>query len=285
MDSRRERSLGLSVGLSDFDAITGGLEPGDLVVIAARPGMGKSALLVSIADYTSEQVSTAVFSAEMPAQQPMRRAVAHRAGVSQHVLRRAEKLTDEDWAVITPALGSIAERRLWIDDTALLRLSHIRAECLALKARHGLGLVMVDYVQLVKGHGNNRYEELRDVAYGLKAMAKDMGVPIVVLAQLNRLVESRDKKRPQLSDLRDSGAIEESADIVGLLYSEGYYDSEFPMPHVLECRIEKNRNGARGQCLWHFCGEYSRVTVLDPGPRAQYLRYMTGQRRGASDDL
>lgn len=172
-----------------------------------------------------------------------------------------------------------------IDDTPLPALTHIRAESLALKARTGLGLVMIDYMQLVKGSGKNRYEELRDVAYGIKAMAKDLEVPVIVLAQLNRGVESRDEKRPLLSDLRDSGAIEEAADIVGLLYSEGYYDPDFGMPYVLECQIEKNRNGERGECLWHFSGQHSRVTELDSGARAQYLQQRAKRRRPGSVDL
>jgi replicative DNA helicase len=287
LDRRREAPRGLSVGLSNFDELTAGLEPGDLVVIAARPGMGKTALLVSIASYVSAHVPVAVFSAEMPSHQLMRRAASLAAGVPQGRLRRSEQLTDSDWAAISPALSEIAELRLSIDDTALPALAHIRAESLALKARQGLGLVMIDYVQLVQGRGKNRYEELRDVAYGLKAMAKDLAVPVIVLAQLNRGVESRDQKRPHLSDLRDSGAIEEAADIVGLLYSEGYYDREFSMPYVLECHLEKNRNGERGECLWHFSGQYSRVTVLEPGARLQYVRHMQGKQRqnGRGNDL
>lgn len=137
----------------------------------------------------------------------------------------------------------MTEQDLWIDDTPLPSLSHIRAESVSLKAHSGLGLVMIDYVQLVKGAGNNRYEELRDVAYGLKALAKNLAVPIVVLAQLNRNVEARDQKRPNLSDLRNSGAIEEAADIVGMLYRESHYHQNCSMPDVLECQIEKNRNG------------------------------------------
>src|SRR5581483_7233083 len=139
------------------------------------------------------------------------------------------------------------------------------------------GLVLIDYVQLLQGRGNNRYEQLRDIAYGCKALAKDLAVPMVLLAQLNRGVEARDQKRPHLSDLRDSGAIEEAADIVGLLYSEGYYDREFGMPYVLECRIDKHRNGERGECLWRFAGEFSQVSVLEPGPRAQYLQLRVKQ--------
>jgi replicative DNA helicase len=286
LDSRRDKPRGLSVGLSDFDEITSGLEPGDLVVLAGRPGMAKTALMVSMADSVSARgLPTAVFSAEMPAQQLMRRHVAKTSGISQRLLRRAENLTDLDWASITPALGEIATRKLWIDDTGLPALSHIRAESFALKMRHGLALVLVDYIQLVHGAGANRYEQLRDVAYGLKALAKDLAVPIIVLAQLNRQVESRDQKRPHLSDLRDSGAIEEAADIVGLLYSEGYYDPIFGMPYVLECRVEKHRHGERGECLWRFSGAHSRITVLEPGARAQYLQLRCKQARGGGADL
>lgn len=156
---------------------------------------------------------------------------------------------------------------------------------MALKARESLGLVLVDYVQLVRGLGTNRYEQLRDVAYGLKALAKELAAPIIVLAQLNRGVESRDHKRPSMSDLRDSGAIEEAADIVGPLYSEGYYDPGFAMPYVLECHIAKNRNGERGECLWRFDGAYSRVTPLDSGAAAQYRRLLIKPKKHPSDDL
>jgi replicative DNA helicase len=285
LDRRREKAAGLATGLSDFDALTGGLEPGDLVVIAARPGMGKTSLLVTVAAQVATTVSTAVFSAEMPALQLIRRCVALVGGIPQTRLRRADQLTEADWSAIYAAAGKICERSLGIDDTPAPTLSHIRAEAYARKARHGLGLVLVDYVQLVQGCGANRYEQLRDVAYGLKALAKDLSVPIIVLAQLNRGVESRDQKRPHMSDLRDSGAIEEAADIVGLLYSEGYYDRDFGMPQVLECTVAKNRNGERGECLWRFAGEYSRVTVLEDGQRAQYRHLRAKRKRGDADDL
>jgi replicative DNA helicase len=144
---------------------------------------------------------------------------------------------------------------------------------------------MIDYVQLVRGLGKNRYEELRDIAYGLKSLAKELAVPIIVLAQLNREVESRDRKRPNLSDLRDSGALEEAADIVGLLYSEAYYDPSFAMPYVLECRIAKNRNGERGDCLWNFDAAFSRVSPLDEGAAANYRRMLTKANAGKRTDL
>lgn len=287
LDRRIGASVGLSVGLEDFDALTCGLEPGDLVVIAARPGMGKTSLLVSVADHVASSVPVAVFSAEMPAIQLMRRCVSLRGSVSQSRMRRVERLSDADWAAIMPAAGAVGQLKLEIDDTALPPLGYIRAESFGMKARRGLGLILVDYVQLVvAGAGANRYEQLREVAYGFKAMAKDLAVPIIVLAQLNRSVEARDKKRPYLSDLRDSGAIEEAADIVGLLYSEGYYNRSFEMPHVIECALEKNRNGERGECLWAFAGEHSRMSVLGPDAAARYRQLRASSApKGASDDL
>lgn len=288
LERRRAGPIGLRIGLSDFDELSSGLEPGDLVVMAGRPGMGKTAWLVSTASATSTQTDVAVFSAEMSSQQLMRRAISLLSNVSQGLLRRADQLDSVHWDAIGQVTGTLAARRLHIDDTPSPALSHIRAECMALKARASLGLVMVDYIQLVKGEGENRYQELREVAYGMKNLAKELAVPVILLAQLNRGVESRENKRPHLSDLRDSGAIEEAADIIGLLYSEGYYNPQFSMAYVLECMFAKNRNGERGECFWRFDGAHSRVQVLDDGARAQYrqLRARTSQtKRGSGDDL
>jgi len=287
LDRRRAGERGLAVGIPDFDSLTYGLDPGDLVVLAGRPGMGKTAVLVSIAMHVSRSSGVAVFSAEMPSRQIMRRAVALHSGVSQSSLRQPAGLDDDDWARIGEATGAIAARRLWIDDTAAPSLDHVRGEVLALATRSPIGLVMVDYVQLMQGEGSNRYEQLRDVAYGMKALAKEAQVPIIVLAQLNRGVEQRqrDDRRPRLSDLRDSGAIEEAADIIGLLYSEGYYTPDFEMPNVLECAIDKNRNGERGKCLWHFAGDTSRIGALDDAARAQYRRLQAKARGHDKDDL
>lgn len=275
-------SKGLQIGLPDFDELTCGLEAGDLVVIAARPGVGKTALLVSIASTTSSTTPAAIFSAEMPSHQLMRRCVALHSHIAQGALRRPERLTDENWAAIAAAQTSIGDRKLWIDDTGSPTLAHIRAETLALKSRVPLGLVLIDYVQLVRALGRNRYEELRDVSYGLKALAKELALPIIVLAQLNRGVESREAKRPNASDLRDSGAIEEAADIVGLLYSEAHYDPSFQMPYVLECQIAKNRNGERGNCLWRFEGAYSSVEPLDSGSTLNYRRLLADRTKSSS---
>jgi replicative DNA helicase len=285
LDKRRDGAQGLSLGLSDFDAISSGLEGGDLVVIAGRPGMGKTALLVTIAANVSKSRGVAVFSAEMSSQQLLRRCVALLGSVEQGKLRRANRIEESDWRAIGDAAGELAQRRLWVDDKPLPTLDHVRSEVLTLRAKADVGLVMVDYVQLIQGVGANRYEQLRDVAYGLKGLAKETGVPVILLAQLNRGVEKAENKRGRLSDLRDSGAIEEAADIVGMLYSEGYYNPEHPMPYVLECAIEKNRNGERGLCLWRFAGEFSRVTVLEAGAREHYQKRRAEARRPKGDDL
>lgn len=287
LDQRREKPVGMSVGLADFDELTGGLEPGDLVVLAGRPGMGKTALLGGMSTNCSDKGTVAVFSAEMPSMQLMRRNVASVGDVSLGKLRRSGQLTDSDWASVAQAASVLSSRQLWIDETPQPTLAHVRAECVGVKLRTGsLRLVLVDYIQLVQGPGSNRYEQLRDVAYGFKALAKQLAVPVVVLAQINRGVESRDGKRPRISDLRDSGAIEEAADIVGLLYSEGYYDRQFSMPHVLECDVQKNRNGEPGECLWYFDGDRSRITTLDANLRMRYLALREqSKKRGGGEDL
>lgn len=287
LDRRREKPLGISVGLADFDERTGGLEPGELVVLAGRPGMGKTALLGGMSTHVSAASTVAVFSAEMPAMQLMRRNVASVGDVSLAKLRRAGQLTDYDWANVANAGSTLATRNLWIDETPQPTLAHVRAECMGLKMRTGsLGLVLVDYVQLVQGIGENRYAQLRDVAYGFKALAKQLAVPVVLLAQINRGVESRDWKRPLMSDLRDSGAIEEAADIIGLLYCEGYYNRQFSMPHILECDLQKVRNGEPGECLWYFDGDRSRITVADSNLRARYMALREqSKKRGGGDDL
>jgi replicative DNA helicase len=287
LEHRRDRPAGLATGLADFDELTGGLELGELVVLAGRPGMGKTALLGGMSMHGAVRGPVAVFSAEMPSLQLMRRNVAALGDVSLAKLRRAGQLTDYDWSALAQAGKDLSARQLWIDETPLPTLAHVRAECMGLKMQAGaLGLVLVDYIQLVQGAGANRYEQLRDVAYGFKALAKQLAVPVVVLAQINRGVESRDGKRPLISDLRDSGAIEEAADIIGLLYSEGYYNRQFAMPHVLECNVEKNRNGERGECLWYFDGDRSRISVLDSNLRARYLALRAqAKRNGGGEDL
>jgi replicative DNA helicase len=279
LDSRASGKRGLEFGLPDFDRLTGGLEEGDLVVIAGRPSVGKSATMVTLASVAAQHCSVAIFSAEMPALQVMRRWLAQVTNLPQNKLRRPESMADADWVSVSNGAAELQRRRLWIDDKAQPTVAHIRAELAALKAKGDLGLAIIDYLQLLTGNGRNRYEELRDVAYGLKALAKDLRIPIIALAQVNRDVESRDEKRPQVSDLRDSGAIEEAADVIGMLYSEGHYHPDFSLPWVLECNLLKVRNGERGQCLWCFDGSRSLIEPLDSGAVLQYRRLLAEARR------
>ena len=280
LERRREGACGLMTGLADFDELTGGLEPGDLALFAGRPGLGKTALLVTITAHVARDNPVAVFSAEMPAMQLSRRCVALLGGVSQTKLRRPKQMTDDDWARASDGISHFGSRRLWIDDRQLPPMDHIRAACVGHKARHGLALAIIDYCQLVEGSGSNRYEQLRDVSYRSKALAKELSIPVILLAQVNRDVEKRDDKRPRMSDLRDSGGIEEAADIIGMMYREGYYDPDFGMPEVVECMLEKHRNGERAQCLWHFAGEFSRMTALDTAARQQYRHALSPRNSG-----
>lgn len=286
LDRRSEGRKGIALGLGYFDELTGGLDAGDLVVLAGRPGMGKTALQVSIAATVARDHQVALFSAEMPALQLMRRCMALASGLSQKQLRRPDQLEEPHWEQISRAAPTLSALRLHVDETAQPTIAHIRAELAALKARSGLGLVLIDYLQLLRASGRNRYEELREVAYGLKALAKDLGVPVIALAQLNRDVEKRgDDKRPNISDLRDSGAIEEAADIIGMLYREAYYNSSTAMPYVLECNVQKHRNGATGQCLWSFAGERSLIVPLDEGAAIQYRRVVAEQSRSRTSGV
>ena len=277
LDARREGKRGLQTGLVDFDHITGGLEPGELTIFAGRPGMGKTALLCAIAAHVSRDAWVTIFSAEMPALQLGRRLLSILGGPPQDRLRRPERMIDDDWANVATALSRLSERHIAIDDRQAPTVEHIRAQCLGFRARLGVGLVMIDYLQLAQAEGDKRHEVLTNVAYAGKALAKELNCPVVMLSQLNRGVEARDNKRPRMSDLRESGGIEEAADVIGMLYREGYYDDRFDMPHVVECMIEKHRNGERGQCLWHFAGEFSRMNALDESARTQYRQMIRGK--------
>jgi len=279
LDARREgKRKGLATGLADFDWLTGGLEPGDLVLLAGRPATGKTSLLGTIAAHVSRDVWVSIFSAEMPKLQLARRMTAFLGGIAQDKLRRPERMTDDDWAHATEGMSLMSRRHIAIDDRHLPSLEHIRAECMGFRARYGMGLVLIDYAQLVQAPGKNMHESMGKVAYGAKALAKELECPVVMLAQLNRDVERRDNRRPRMSDLRESGSLEEAADIIGMLYREGYYDETFDMPYAVECNVEKARNSERGQCLWRFDGEFSRMMALDDSERRRYRHLVSGRK-------
>lgn len=256
---------GMPTGYADLDTRTTGLHPGNFVVVAGRPGMGKTAFAMGMLAAAGKAGSPAiVFSMEMSREELVERAVAATARVDLHSIRSA-RLDDADWSAIANATGALKAWPLWIDDTPALRISQIRARARRQKQRHGLSLVVVDYMSLARGEGENRNNQIGDVSQGLKALAKELGVPVVALAQLNRGVESRPNKRPTLQDLRESGQIEQDADLVVFLYRDEVYNDDTPDKGIAEIIIGKHRNGETGRFPMVFRAETAQYLDAAPG--------------------
>jgi replicative DNA helicase len=259
---------GLSSGLKDFDAKTTGLHPGDLVILAGRPAMGKTSLALGIAEHVVlyERKSVAVFSMEMPAEQLAMRMVSSFARIPMGKLRSGD-LEDRDWDRLISQGSLIREAPLYIDETGGLSPLEIRARARRIKSRHGLGLIVVDYIQLmqVPGTKDNRTGEIAEISRSLKAMAKELEVPVIALSQLNRGVEQRDNKRPRMSDLRESGGIEQDADLVVMIYRDEVYNESSPDKGIAEIIITKQRNGELGTVRVSFLGQYTRFENLAQG--------------------
>tara|TARA_R110002096_G_scaffold5809_1_gene26792 strand:+ start:15483 stop:16886 length:1404 start_codon:yes stop_codon:yes gene_type:complete len=252
---------GISTGYTEFDKMTAGLQPGDLIIVAGRPSMGKTTLAVNIAENAAigSKVPTAVFSMEMPAQQLAFRMISSLGRVDQTHLRTG-KFPDEDWSRINTAVQLMSEAPIYIDDTPGLAPSEIRARARRLQREHGLGLIVVDYLQLMQVHGNteNRATEISEISRGLKALAKELECPVIALSQLNRSVEQRTDKRPVMSDLRESGAIEQDADLIVFIYREEVYNQDTPRKGVADIAIAKQRNGPIGDFPLTFVGRYTK---------------------------
>jgi replicative DNA helicase len=250
---------GLSTGLRALDALTGGLHPGEVTVVAARPGIGKSALSAQIAINVARQKrGAALFSLEMPAEQIAQRLICSEGKVPVSAFR-AGTLHDDSWRKVTPATVALAELPVWIDDSGVTTLHELRARArkiqrLAELKSAPLGLVVVDYLQLVNNTADNREQAIAEVSRAMKALAKELAVPVIALSQLNRGVESRADKRPMLSDLRESGAIEQDADNVIALYREAYYNAQCARPTVCEAIMLKQRSGPTGVAEIGFDG-------------------------------
>jgi replicative DNA helicase len=262
---RKSHVTGVPTGFEDFDKMTAGLQPGELVVVAGRPSMGKTSFCLNIAERASvgERISVAIFSLEMSKEQLVQRMLCSRAKVDSHRLRTGF-LRDPDWPKLTTAAGSLSEAPIFIDDTPGISLLEMRAKARRLKAEQGLGLVIIDYLQLISGRGRaeSRQQEISEISRSLKAMAKELNVPVVALSQLSRAVESRQPPRPQLSDLRESGAIEQDADVVTFLYRPALYrarkEEELDEDNTTEVIIGKQRNGPTGTVYLTFLREYTR---------------------------
>ncbi|HVT35198.1 MAG TPA: replicative DNA helicase [Nevskiaceae bacterium] len=258
---------GLETGFVDFDKKTGGLRAGDLIIIAGRPGMGKTSLAMNIAENVAidKKLPAAVFSMEMSAEQLAMRVISSFGRVDQQNLRTGQ-LTDMDWSRLSSAIGLVREAPLYIDETGALSPLELRARARRIAARHGLSLIVIDYIQLMQVPGSeNRTNEISEISRNLKALAKELSCPIIALSQLNRGVESRDNKRPRMSDLRESGGIEQDADLVVFVYRDEYYNENSTERGVAEIIIGKQRNGPTGTVKTAFHGQYTRFDNLAQG--------------------
>lgn len=244
---------GVATGFYDFDKLTSGLHPNELIIIAARPAMGKTAFALNLAVNAaiSSNKSVAIFNLEMGAEQLMFRMLSAASSVEGNKLKTG-KLSHEDWKKINEATSELGDAPIFIEDTPGITIGEIRAKCRRLQSTGNLGLIVIDYLQLISGgpgYGNNRQQEVSDISRSLKTMAMELGVPVIALAQLSRNVEGRENKRPIMSDLRESGSIEQDADIVAFLYRDDYYTKQVDNPDgvsISELIIGKHRNGATG---------------------------------------
>jgi replicative DNA helicase len=258
---------GIATGFTEFDKLTAGLQPGELIIIAGRPSMGKSTLAVNIAENAAigAKVPTAIFSMEMPSQQLAFRMISSLGRIDQTHLRTG-KFPDEDWSRINTAVQLMSDAPIFIDDSASLSPTEIRARARRLKREHGLGLIVLDYLQLMQVHGSteNRATEISEISRSLKALAKELELPIIALSQLNRSVEQRTDKRPVMSDLRESGAIEQDADVIVFIYREEVYNAETPRKGVADINVAKQRNGPIGDFPLTFVGRFTKFENWAP---------------------
>ncbi len=258
---RKEHVTGLATGFHDFDSKTAGLQASDLIVIAGRPSMGKSAFVCGIAEHISVVLNKpiAFFSLEMSKEQLVQRMLCSHARVDAQKVRTGY-LSHSDWPKLTSAAGKLSEAPLFIDDTPVMNALELRAKARRLKAQHGVELIIVDYLQLLEGRGRseNRQQEITEISRSLKALAREIRVPVIAISQLSRAVESRTGNRPQLSDLRESGAIEQDADLVVFLFREEYYHPTDENRNRAEAIISKQRNGPTGSVDLLFLREWTR---------------------------
>ncbi|WP_167261560.1 replicative DNA helicase [Alkalibacillus almallahensis] len=262
-----EDVTGVATGFNDLDNITSGFQKNDLVIIAARPSVGKTAFALNIAQNVAinSQENVALFSLEMGGEQLVSRMLCAEGNIDAQRLRTG-KLEDEDWGKLTMAMGSLSNAGIYIDDTPGIKINEIRSKCRRLKQDQGLGMIMIDYLQLIQGSpggSESRQQEVSEISRSLKALALELGVPVIALSQLSRGVEQRQDKRPIMSDLRESGSIEQDADIVGFLYRDDYYEEESEKENIIEIIIAKQRNGPVGTVELAFVKEYNKFVDLD----------------------
>lgn len=257
---------GLPTGFRDLDRMTSGLQPSDLILVAARPSMGKTAFTLNIAQNVGvrQHKTVAFFSLEMSQEQLVQRLLCQIAHIDSQKLRTGQLNSDEEWTRLTDACDKLYESPIYIDDTPGISVAEMRSKVRRLKSEHGLDLIIVDYLQLMQGrNAESRQQEISEISRSLKALARELKVPLIALSQLSRSVESRQDKRPMLSDLRESGALEQDADIVSFLYREDYYDKETENQHITEVILAKHRNGPVGSVKLYFKNEFTLFLNLD----------------------
>lgn len=261
---------GLSTGFHDLDAKTCGLNPGDLVVVAGRPSMGKTAFALNVAEHVAvnEDKPALVFSMEMGKKQLSERSIASIGRVSMNALRSG-RMSDDEWSRMSFAIGKLFKAPLLIDDAPALTVAQMRSRARRIAKKHGLSLVVVDYIQLATGEGQSREQEVSSISRGLKALAKEFNCPVIALSQLNRKVDERPNKRPLMSDLRDSGAIEQDADLILMMYRDEYYHPETTDKGIAEIIVAKQRMGETGIIPVLFRGEFSRFENLTAEARRE----------------
>ncbi|BAK47124.1 MAG: replicative DNA helicase [Lachnospiraceae bacterium] len=255
---------GIATGFIDLDYKLSGLQPSDLVLVAARPSMGKTAFVLNIAHHVTviDHLAAAIFSLEMSKEQLVNRMLALEGKIDAQLLRNGN-LSDSDWEKLIESASTIGKSKLIIDDTPGISMSELRSKCRKYKLEHDIQIVIIDYLQLMVGSGESRQQEISNISRSLKALARELNVPVVALSQLSRAVEKRDNKRPILSDLRESGAIEQDADVVMFIYRDDYYNKDSEKKGIAEINIAKQRNGPIGTVDLVWMPEYTRFGNLE----------------------
>jgi replicative DNA helicase len=252
---------GVPTGFDDLDRMTAGLQPSDLVIVAGRPSMGKTTLAVNFAENAAikHQLPVAIFSMEMPGEQLALRMMSSLGHIDQHKIRTG-RLEDDDWPRLTSAVSLLDSAPIFVDDTPSLSPVELRSRARRLKREHNLGMIIIDYLQLmqVTNSRENRATEISEISRNLKALAKELEVPVIALSQLNRSLEQRTDRRPVMSDLRESGAIEQDADVIMFIYRDEVYNEDSPQKGLAEIIVGKQRNGPIGKCLLTFRGQFTR---------------------------
>jgi replicative DNA helicase len=265
LSKRKERVTGIPTGFEDLDELTAGLQPSDLIVIAGRPSMGKTSLALGMAQSAAvkHRQAVGVFSLEMSKPQLVLRMLSSQAHVDSHALRTG-KLQKEDWWRLAEAAGHLEQAPIFIDDTGALTVQQMRGKARRLKAESGLDLLIVDYLQLMQGRSDaeSRQQEISDISRSLKALAKELNIPVVALSQLSRAVESRKPPIPMLADLRESGAIEQDADVVMFIYRDEEYNPDSEKKGIAEILVKKHRNGPTGDVKLAFLNKYAKFENL-----------------------